>query len=202
MYIKTIRNRFPPTTTTPPPPTPPSKFSRQLHRALAPKPLNRLSSFTIFYKWEAMMNLHILSDPVSDFWKCPKKGFKKSYLWSFLVPNFTARHAPPSPGVTHVGWVAISCSLTMKTTLNVIFISREQLIADVGSVNRWRRTYCTVLYCTVANCPESYHVTTTLAIFLREGSFKKLHPYLGRCPNRGGSDQIPTSLTDLAKWQR
>ena len=24
-----------------------------------------------------MMNLHILSDPVSDFWKCPKKVFKK-----------------------------------------------------------------------------------------------------------------------------
>ena len=46
--IKTIINRFPPTTTTttttppPPPPTPPSKFSRQLHRALAPKPQNRL----------------------------------------------------------------------------------------------------------------------------------------------------------------
>ena len=34
----------------------------------------------------------------------------------------------------------------------------------------------------------------------REGSFKKQHPYLGQCPNRGGgSDRIPTSLTDLAK---
>ena len=37
---------------------------------------------------------------------------------------------------------------------------------------------------------------------LREGSFKKKCPYLGQCPNRGGSDRIPTSLTDLAKWQR
>ena len=38
----------------------------------------------------------------------------------------------------------------------------------------------------------------------REGSFKKQHPYLGQCPNRGGggSDRIPTSLTYLAKWQR
>ena len=78
------------------------------------------------------MNLHILSDPVSDFWKCPKKGFKKKLFTAFLVPNFTARHAPPSPGVTHVGWVAISCSHTMKTTSNVVFISREQLIAAVS----------------------------------------------------------------------
>ena len=38
-----------------------------------------------------------------------------------------------------------------------------------------------------------------LYLSLREGAFKK-HPYLGQCPNRGGgSDQIPTSLTDLAK---
>ena len=34
---------------------------------------------------------------------------------------------------------------------------------------------------------------------VREGSFKKKNPYLGQCPNRGGSDRIPTSLTDLAK---
>ena len=44
MNIKTIRNCFPTTTTTTTttPPTPPSTFSRQLHRALAPKLLNRL----------------------------------------------------------------------------------------------------------------------------------------------------------------
>ena len=30
------------------------------------------------------MDLHILSDPVKDFWKCPKKGFKKNYLLAFL----------------------------------------------------------------------------------------------------------------------
>ena len=29
------------------------------------------------------MNLHILSDPVSDFWKCPKKGFKKKLFMAF-----------------------------------------------------------------------------------------------------------------------
>ena len=31
---------------------------------------------TIFEKLEAMMDLHILSDPVKEVWKCPKKGFK------------------------------------------------------------------------------------------------------------------------------
>ena len=30
-----------------------------------------------------MTDLHILSDPVKDFWKCPKKGFKKN-VWHFL----------------------------------------------------------------------------------------------------------------------
>ena len=29
------------------------------------------------------MDLHILLDPVSDFWKCPKKGFK-NYLFEFF----------------------------------------------------------------------------------------------------------------------
>ena len=27
-----------------------------------------------------MMNLHILSDPVTDFWKCSKEGFKNDVL--------------------------------------------------------------------------------------------------------------------------
>ena len=31
-----------------------------------------------------MTDLHILSDPVNDFWKCPKKGFKKNIVWHFL----------------------------------------------------------------------------------------------------------------------
>ena len=31
-----------------------------------------------------MTDLHILSDPVKDFWKCPKKGFKNFFFWHFL----------------------------------------------------------------------------------------------------------------------
>ena len=47
---------------------------------LASKPLNRLSSVTPFYKWEAMSFHHILSDLVSDYGKGPKKGFKNFFL--------------------------------------------------------------------------------------------------------------------------
>ena len=49
-------------------------------RALASKPLNRLSSVTPFYKWEAMSFHHILSDLVSNFGKGPKRGFKKTFF--------------------------------------------------------------------------------------------------------------------------
>ena len=35
-----------------------------------------------------MTDLHILLDPVSNFWKCPKKGFKKLFFWHFLTKFF------------------------------------------------------------------------------------------------------------------
>ena len=35
-----------------------------------------------------MADLFILSDPVSDFWKCPKKGLKKMICWHFLTTFF------------------------------------------------------------------------------------------------------------------
>ena len=31
-----------------------------------------------------MTDLHLLSDPVKDFWKCPKKGFTKINFGHFL----------------------------------------------------------------------------------------------------------------------
>ena len=43
----------------------------------------------------------------------------------------------------------------------------------------------TVLYCTVLYCGQLSRLHVTSQLFLREGSFKKQHPYLGRCPNRG-----------------
>ena len=43
--------------------------------------------------------MHICSDPVTDFWKCPKKGFKKSnclcFLNKMLVPHSATRLAAP-----------------------------------------------------------------------------------------------------------
>ena len=36
-------------------------------------------------KIKAITDLHILSDPVTDFWKCPKKGFKKIFVGIFLI---------------------------------------------------------------------------------------------------------------------
>ena len=37
-----------------------------------------------FLKTRSMTDLHILSDPVTDFWKCPKKGLKKLFVWHFF----------------------------------------------------------------------------------------------------------------------
>ena len=51
-----------------------------------------------------MTDLHILSDPVNDFWKCLKKGFKKLFLGIFyqihkkkIGPPFFYRGPPPIP---------------------------------------------------------------------------------------------------------
>ena len=77
-------------------PAPPPKNSQNLcnplWRALASKLLNRLSSVTPFYKWEAMSFHHILSDLVSDFGKGPKRGFNNFFKTYFLnLPNL---HSP------------------------------------------------------------------------------------------------------------
>ena len=100
-----------------------------------------------------MMNLHILSDPVSDFWKCPKKGFKKSYLWRFLVQHFSARHAPPSPGITHEAYVAISCSSLWRWLRKSSSLRGNSWLQMFEVGDLWRSTNCTVLYCTVVNYP-------------------------------------------------
>ena len=136
------------------------------------------------------MNLHILSDPVSDFWKCPKKGFKKSYLWRFLVPNFAAIHVPPSPSVTHERerervWSSavpryeddFESRLHYERTADCKCL---KLAIDDGGHTV---LYCTVLYCTVL------WSTVPSQLYLREGSLKKQKKqktYLGHCPNSKG----------------
>ena len=102
-----------------------------------------------------MMNLHILSDPDSDFWKCPKKGLKKSYLWSFLVPNVDTRHAPPSPSVTHVAVPTLWRWLWMTSSYrgNSWLLLSAHMSAHILSCTV---LYCTVLYCTVLYCTVLY----------------------------------------------
>ena len=140
----------------PPAPKNSQNLCNPLWRALASKPLNRLSSFKPFYKWEAMMNLHILSDPVSDFWKCPEKGFKKKLFTAFFSSEF-CRQTRATIARHHT----CGCSHTMKTTSNVVFISRKQLIAAVSAhVGAHTVMYCTVLYCTVLYCTVPNYVTT------------------------------------------
>ena len=45
-----------------------------------------------------MTDLHILLDPVSDFLKCPKKGFNKMIFWHFFTTFFYTigrhKHSP------------------------------------------------------------------------------------------------------------
>ena len=73
------------------------------------------------------MNLHILSDPVTYFWKCPKKGFLKSDFWHFLnkmlVPHSATRLAAPVTLTPHRVEYGVIHPLTPSS---------------------W---YCTVLYC-------------------------------------------------------
>ena len=54
---------------------------------LLSKSLNRLSSVTPFYKWEAMSFHHKLSNLVSHFGKGPKRWFKKKNLFSELAKS-------------------------------------------------------------------------------------------------------------------
>ena len=35
-----------------------------------------------------MTDLHIILDPVSNFWKCPKKGFKKLFFYHVFFDTF------------------------------------------------------------------------------------------------------------------
>ena len=71
-----------------------------------------------------MTDLPILSDPVTYFWKCPKKGFKQNYFQLFLnkmlVPHSATRLAAPVKlalaleyGVAPPDTILLSCYCTI-----------------------------------------------------------------------------------------
>ena len=70
----------------PPPPSATLKNSQNLHKSSQPtlesssiQTAEPIVKYHTILEMGAITDLHILSDPVSDFWKCPKKGFKNLY---------------------------------------------------------------------------------------------------------------------------
>ena len=60
-----------------------------------------------------MMDLHILSDPVADFWKCPKKGFKKLFIGIFLSDP-----QKPNLNILNMAWWPIGTNHVFVDTQN------------------------------------------------------------------------------------
>ena len=98
-----------------------------------------------------MTNLHILSDPVTDFWKCPKKGFKKVIFGvlfnKMLVPHSATRLAAPVTLTPHRVEYGV-CHLLTPSSSPVTVLYCTVLYCTV--------LYCTVLYCTVLYCTVLY----------------------------------------------
>ena len=82
-----------------------------------------------------MMNLHILLDPVSNFWKCPKKGFKKKLFTVFFGSEFYCQtctialtshmraRCSALPALSHDHHGTLSRLYAMKTTFELIWIT-------------------------------------------------------------------------------
>ena len=75
------------------------------------------------------MNLHILSDPVSDFWKCPKKGILKKlfmvYFWFWILPPDMHHHCTD---VTHEGWEPGAVSWPSRNLVTTVRYEDDFLI--------------------------------------------------------------------------
>ena len=96
------------------------------------------------------MNLHSLIQSLI-FGSAPKRGLKK-VINGIFSSEFCCQTC-----ATIAQRHTCGCSHTMKTTSNVIFISRKQLIAAVSAhVGAHTVMYCTVLYCTVLHCTVLY----------------------------------------------
>ena len=87
-----------------------------------------------------MTNLHILSDPVTGFWKCPKRGLKKVNLQNFFKQNVSSTFCHQTSSTCHI-----------DTTQSGIWSDPPP-----GHHPPLLLLYCTVLYCTVLYCTVLY----------------------------------------------
>ena len=92
-----------------------------------------------------MTDLHILSDPVSNFWKCPKKGFLKSDFQHFLEQNVSSTFCHQTSSTCHT-----------DTTHGVEYGVSHPLTPSSSPVTA---LYCTVPYCIVLYCTILYRNT-------------------------------------------
>ena len=109
------------------------------------------------------MNLHILSDPVSDFWKCPKKGFKKKLFTAFFSSEFyrpkadTLHHHP----LSHMRPVWQSAvphyEDDFESRLHYEGTADCKCLKLAIDDSTQTVLYCTVLWSTI---PSSCHITT------------------------------------------
>ena len=100
------------------------------------------------------MNLHILSVLVTDFWKCPKKGFKQKWVLAFLEQNVSSTFCHQTSSTCHT-----------DTTQSVIW-------SDPSPDTILLSCYCTVLYCNVLYCIILY----STVLYLGAQRAPKSHP--------------------------
>ena len=97
-----------------------------------------------------MTNLHILLDPVTYFWKCPKKALKNMIFWCFLnkmlVPHSATRLAAP---------VTLTHYIVEYGVIHPMTPSSSPVTELYCNVLYYIILYCTVLYLGAHRAPIS-----------------------------------------------
>ena len=68
-----------------------------------------------------MMDLHIFSDPVKDFWKCPKKGFIK-----IIFSHFLSDPQELNLNILNMAWWSIGTNNVFVDTHNFFLNSKKK----------------------------------------------------------------------------
>ena len=85
-----------------------------------------------------MTNLHILSDPVIDFRKCPKKVFFLKWFFVFFKQNFSSTFCHQTSSTCHTDTTQSGIWSESPPDTILLFC------------------YCTVLYCIILYCTVLY----------------------------------------------